>query len=86
MEECEIFYNSLSIRGFSELNPRIHTSSAGYNSICSSDKKNSKIAKDQEHRFRGRINLIANVCIVSIISDYSLALAQNDDDMIYGFL
>ena len=45
-KECEIFNISLSIRGFHELKPRIHTSSTGDRSVCFSVKENNKIAKD----------------------------------------
>ena len=76
MKECEVFNVSLSIRGFCELNLRIHASYNGDSRVCFSDKKNSKIAKDQEHIFRGSISLTTNDCIVGIISDYSLVLAQ----------
>ena len=76
MKECEAFNVSLTIHGFSELNPRIHASYSGDSRVCFSDKKNSKIAKYQEHRFRGSISLTSNDCIVGIVSDYSLVLAQ----------
>ena len=67
MEECEIFYNSLSIRGFSELKPRIHASSSRHSRVCIDDKRIGMTAEDQEQRFRGSISLTANVCTVSII-------------------
>ena len=76
MKKCENLYASLSIRGFYEKKSRIHASSAGDIRIFFSDKKNSKIAKDQEHRFRGSISLTSNDCIVGIISDYFLVLTQ----------
>lgn len=81
-EVVEIFSVSLSICRFSEQKPHIHASYAGDSCVCFSDKKNSKIAKDQEHRFRGSIILTTNDCIVGIVSDYSFVL----DDMIHGFL
>ena len=39
MKECEAFNVSLYIRGFYELNPRIHVNYSGYNRVCIYDKK-----------------------------------------------
>ena len=67
MEECEIFYNSLSICGFSELKPRIHVSSSRHSRVCIDDKIIGMTVEDQEQRFRGSISLTANDCTISII-------------------
>ena len=84
MKKCEIFSVSLSIRRFDELKSHIHASSSGDRRVCSYDKKNSMTAKDQEHRCRGSISLIANDCIIGTIFAYFSVL--NDDDMLHGFL
>ena len=73
MEECEIFYNSLSIRGFSEIKPRIHVSSSRHNCVCIDDKRIYMIAEDLEQRFRGSISLIVNNCIIDSVSTYFLS-------------
>ena len=67
MEECEIFYNSFSICGFSELKPRIHASFSRHSCVCIDDKRIEMAAEDQEQRLRGSISLTANDCTVSII-------------------
>ena len=84
MKECEIFYISLSIRGFCELNLRIHASYNGDIRVCIYDNKISMTAQEHEHRFRGSISLTINDCIIDIISAYFLVL--NDDEIIHGFL
>ena len=68
MEECEIFYNSLSIRGFSELKPHIHASSSRHSRVCIDDKRIGMTAEDQEQRFRGSISLTVNNCIIDSVS------------------
>ena len=84
MKECEAFNVSLTIRGFSELNPRIHASYSGDSRVCTCDKKICMTAEDQEHRFRGSISLTINDCIIGTVSTYYSVL--NDDEMIHGFL
>ena len=84
MKECEVFNVSLSIRGFSELKPRIHTSYSGDSRVCTYDKKICMTTEDQEHRFRGSISLAINDCIIGTVSTYYSVL--NDDDLLHGFL
>ena len=81
MKECEIFNVSLSIRGFSELNPHIHTSYSGDNRVCIYDKKISMTTEDQEHKFRGSISPTANDCTIDILSRYTHAAKMK-----HGFL
>ena len=84
MKECEIFNVSLSIHGFSELNPRIHVSYSRDSCVCIYDEKFCMTVEDQEYRFRGSISLTINDCIFGTVSFYFSVL--NDDDMLHGFL
>ena len=83
-KECSIFNTSLSIRRFHELKPRIHVSSNGDISVCSSVKENSEMVQEREHKFRGSISLTTNDCIIDIISAYVSVL--NNNDMIHDLL
>ena len=49
----KFFCISLSIRGFRELNPHIHTSFVGDIRVCSSDKKNSESSSRKGERIQG---------------------------------